>query len=43
MISMFLNCAKVWTRIVRVTYRIGRRPAVRLSRDPIPVHAARQG
>lgn len=37
MISMFLDCAKVWTRLVRAVYRLGRRPAVTLSRPPIPV------
>jgi hypothetical protein len=37
MISMFVNCAKAWTRIVRFVYRVGRRPPVTLSRDPVPV------
>lgn len=37
MISLFLNCAKVWTRVVRVVQRVLRRPHVTLSRDPIPV------
>jgi len=40
MISMFLNCAKVWTRLVRLVYRLARRPAVTLSRPPIPVNGA---
>lgn len=34
MISMFLNCAKVWTRLVRFVYRVGGRPPVTLSRAP---------
>jgi hypothetical protein len=37
MISMFVNCAKAWTHLVRFVYRLARRPAVTLSRAPVPV------
>lgn len=37
MISMFVNCAKVWTRLVRLVQRVLRRPHVTLSRPPVPV------
>ena len=37
MISMFVNCAQVWVRIVRLYHRITRRPQVTLSRPPIAV------
>jgi hypothetical protein len=42
MISMFVNCAKAWTRLVRFVYGVRRRPAVTLSRPPIPVRTDRR-
>ena len=39
MISMFVNCAQVWVRIVRFVHRVSRRPQVTLSRPPVPVRS----
>jgi hypothetical protein len=36
-ISLFLNCAQVWTRVIRLFHRISGRPQVTLSRDPVRV------
>ena len=37
MISMFLNCAQVWVRIVRLYHRLTGRPQVTLNRAPVRV------
>jgi hypothetical protein len=35
-ITLYLNCAKVWTRLVRLTCRITRRPQVTYEAPPLP-------
>lgn len=40
MISLFFNCAKVWTHLVKWLCRITGRPHVTLSREPIPVRTS---
>lgn len=32
MISMFVNCAQAWVRLVRLYHRVTRRPQVRFDR-----------
>ncbi len=41
MISMFLNCAKVWTRLVQSFHRVTGRPQVTLDRPAPPTGAVR--
>jgi hypothetical protein len=41
MISMFVNCAKAWTRLVRAYHRVTGRPQVTLDRDPVTVRSSR--
>ena len=41
MISMFLNCAQVWVRIVRFVHKVTGRPQVTMSRAPVPVRPRR--
>jgi len=36
-ISLFLNCAQVWVRVIRFLHRISGRPQVTLSRAPVAV------
>lgn len=36
MISMYLDCAKVWVRLVQLVSRITRRPQVRYQAPPLP-------
>lgn len=40
MITLYLNCAKVWTRLVRGVHRLLRRPSVTYQAPPLP---ARKG
>jgi hypothetical protein len=35
MISMYLNCAKVWTRLVQLWCRVTRRPQVAYQAPPL--------
>jgi hypothetical protein len=41
MISMFVNCAKAWTRLVRAYHRVTGRPQVTLDRARVTVRSAR--
>jgi len=36
-ITLYLNCAKVWTRLVRGVQRVLRRPPVTYQAPPLPV------
>lgn len=36
MISMYLNCAKVWTHLVRLVCKLTRRPQVTFEAPPHP-------
>lgn len=36
MISMYLNCAQVWVRLVRLWCRVTRRPQVTYVAPPMP-------
>ncbi len=42
MISLYLNCAKVWTRLVRGVCTLLRRPQVTYSAPPLPPIASRK-
>ena len=42
MISMFVNCAKAWTRLVRAHHRITGRPQVTLDRPAVATREARR-
>lgn len=42
MISMFVNCAKAWVRLVRAYHRITGRPQVTLDRPAVAVRGARR-
>ena len=39
MITLYLNCAKVWVRLVQFTCRITRRPQVTYEAPPMPARA----
>ena len=41
MISMFVNCAQAWGRIVRGFHRVTRRPQVTYDREPVTVRGGR--
>jgi hypothetical protein len=41
MISMFVNCAKAWSRLVQTFYRVTRRPQITLDRPVPPTGAVR--
>ena len=43
MITLFVNCAKAWTHLVRFLCRVTGRPQVTLSRKPIPVRPTPKG
>ena len=34
MVSMFVNCAQAWVRLVRLFHRVTRRPQVTFDRPP---------
>lgn len=42
MISMFVNCAKAWTRLVRAYHRVTGRPQVTLDRPAVATRGARR-
>ncbi len=42
MITLYLNCAKVWTRLVRGVCKVLRRPQVTYSAPPMPRVASRK-
>lgn len=39
MITLYLNCAKVWVRLVQFTCRVTRRPQVTYEAPPMPARA----
>ncbi len=43
MITMYLNCAQVWVRLVRLWCRITRRPQVTYEAPPMPARARSGG
>ncbi|MDY7101429.1 MAG: hypothetical protein S0880_09605 [Actinomycetota bacterium] len=42
MISMFVNCAKAWTRLVVAYHRVTRRPQITWNRPAPAVRGARR-
>lgn len=42
MISMFVNCAKAWTHLVRAYHRATGRPQVTLDRPAVAIRGARR-
>lgn len=42
MISMFVNCAKAWVRLVRFFHRVTGRPQVTLARPPVAVRGQKE-
>ena len=40
MITLYLNCAKVWTHLVRGVYRLTGRPPVTYEAPPLPGRAS---